>query len=132
MREFRNRVIEKTVCPQDSLLNTLLERADYVDSFCMRIRDLDNCIALDDVAEVFASPLPRSVALLLKIRDALVAPLGLKKAADFVTEQGNYPSRAESGGSLGFFHVYERSNRELVLGQDDRHFLRVRSPAQDG
>lgn len=121
MREFRNRVIEKTACPQDSLLNSLLESADYVDSFCMRIRDWDNCITLEDVAEVFASPLPKSVALLLKIRDALVAPFGLKKAADFVTEQGAFPSRAESGETLGFFRVYERSSHELVLGQDDRH-----------
>lgn len=113
--------IKQTVCPQDSLLHPLLERASYVDSFCMRIRDWDNCITLDDVAGVFASPLPRSVALLMKIRDALVAPFGLKKGADFVPGQGSSPVRAEPGGSLGFFRVYERSSQELVLGQDDSH-----------
>jgi len=121
MRGFRTRGIEKTVCPQDSLLYPHLERADYVDRFSVRIRDMDHCITLDDVAAVFASPLPRSVALLLKIRDVLVAPLGLKKSADFVTEQGTFPGRVESGGTLGFFRVFERSRHELILGQDDRH-----------
>jgi hypothetical protein len=50
---------------------------------------------------------------LMRVRDAVMAPLGVKTSGSI--------AREGRGERIDFFPVLERSSRELVLGEDDRH-----------
>lgn len=64
---------------------------------------------------IFAHQAPW-IGRLMKLRDALVAGLGLKTAKDLSALE------AKSGaGRLGIFRIYSTSPEEVVLGEDDKH-----------
>ena len=84
-----------------------------------------------DYFDVFAGPVPQEASLddvarrlfagpplgLMKLRDALVRPFGLKTSA-------GAPRRALRflpGERLGLFTLYERTADAMLLGADDRH-----------
>jgi hypothetical protein len=89
----------------------MVGRADFVDAFG---------IELPHVSELDAEALARAafehaapwVAVVLRLRDALVRPLGLKTTASL--------SRA-GGERIGFFRVFARHPDEIILGEDDAH-----------
>ena len=56
----------------------------------------------------------RWISFLMRIRGALVAPLGLKTASGL-------RSAATNGSRIGIFKVYEVTAVEVIMGEDDRH-----------
>ncbi len=88
-----------------------------------------------NLADAFAVPLPLSastdpevlarfifahqpawISRLMRVRDAVVAGFGLKTATHLATlAQGAPASR------LGIFKVYSKNDREIIVGEDDRH-----------
>jgi hypothetical protein len=50
--------------------------------------------------------------MLMSIRDSLVWPFGIKRAADL---------EASGGDRISIFRVFERYQDEIILGEDDRH-----------
>jgi hypothetical protein len=96
---------------EGSLATRALPSVDYLDVFSAPVgRD----VTLEDVARrlLLGQP-PR----LMRLRDALVRPFGLK------TSPGGSrpPLRLIPGERIGIFRLYERSAHELLLGEDDRH-----------
>jgi len=63
---------------------------------------------------IFGLPSPVT-DFLLKIRDALVVGFGLKTAKDMSS------STKEVAGRIGIFRIYNISETEIVLGEDDKH-----------
>ena len=85
---------------------------DYVDVFSGPVRPE---ASLDEVARLlFAGP----PLTLLKLRDALVRPFGLKTSASRLQ---NRALHFLPGEQLGLFTLYERTADALLLGADDRH-----------
>jgi hypothetical protein len=86
-----------------------LPGADWAD--CYRIA-VGRSMRADEAARLVLGRFPYWVKVLITIRDALVAPFGIK------------PSTAHKPGDIdmiGIFPVVSRSARQVVLGFDDRH-----------
>lgn len=97
--------------PEDSLAARALPSVDYLDVFSAAV---GSEATLEGVARrLFLGQPPR----LMRLRDALVRPFGLK-----TSPKGSRPAlRLVPGERIGIFQVYARSEQELLLGQDDRH-----------
>lgn len=101
--------------PSESRIATLYPGAQLADAYAVPLppeatRDID---ALARAA--LASPRPWARQL-LRVRDAVMAPFGVATSAQV-------SAKARAGGKerIGFFPVQSRSERELVVGEDDTH-----------
>src|SRR5450755_556804 len=93
------------VLPEDSLAAEALPSIDYLDVFSTPV---DSDATLDEVARrlLLGQP-PR----LMRLRDALVRPFGLK-----TSPKGSRPAlRLVPGERIGIFRLYARSAHELLL-----------------
>jgi hypothetical protein len=93
-----------------SLPHPLLPAADWADRFTLGL-PVDNLTAREAARLALENP-PGWVRRLMALRNALVAPFGLKGAAEELKT-----SEVEIGG----FPVVSASDDRVVLGFDDRH-----------
>lgn len=123
---MKKTVIRKTEIPKYSILKDQEVSFDYIDSFQSSFmgKGIDNDII--PIAELFSSSGPEWANNLLRIRDKIVKPFGLK-ISDPIIESPKQPDniRYELGSQHGIFKLLYRSENEVVLGQDDTH-LNVR------
>jgi hypothetical protein len=103
--------IEPTDLPPASRLSSSFGRADFADAFSVDLPEEASGDAGALARHVFEQQ-PEWIAMLLGIRDRLVQPLGLKRAADL---------RSGEGERISIFRVFERHQDEIILGEDDRH-----------
>ncbi len=97
--------------PPGSLASRARPGADYVDVYATEV---ENGATLESVAlRVFGGPPPR----LMRLRDALVRPFGLKTSPRGPAGR----PRFVQGERIGLFTLFERTEEELLLGEDDRH-----------
>jgi Protein of unknown function (DUF2867) len=96
---------------ETSLAARALPSVDYFDVFSTPVGP---DVALEEVARrVFAARPLR----LMRLRDALVRPFGLK-----TSPRGRRPlPHFVPGERVGLFTLFQRSEQELLLGEDDRH-----------
>jgi hypothetical protein len=93
-----------------SLPHPILPSADWADRFTLGL-PVDNLTAREAARLALEHP-PGWVRRLMVLRNALVAPFGLKGAAEQVTS---------SDTEIGGFPVVSASDDRVVLGFDDRH-----------
>ena len=130
--------IIKTTFPNQSLLNRLDKRYDYVDSFEGTVVDKDNKLKSVDVAKAFFSSSPKWVDKLFKFRNKLVSLLGLKSSGNNIGRQKVLDNfKCELGDQIGLFKVFDKTDDEVVLGEDDKHLnfrvsLFLDKPKDDG
>lgn len=103
--------IEQTGLPPASQLMSSYGRADFADAFSV---DLPEAASHDAecVARHIFDHQPEWIAALLRLRDLLVRPFGIRRAADL---------RAAGGDRISIFRVFGRYPNEIVLGEDDTH-----------
>ncbi len=96
---------------ETSLAARALASVDYFDVFSASVGP---DVTLEEVARrVFAGRPLR----LMRLRDALVRPFGLK-----TSPRGRRPlPHFVPGERVGLFTLFQRSEQELLLGEDDRH-----------
>jgi hypothetical protein len=79
--------------------------------------DLDRPAPMDRVIPAFFTAAPAWVDRLMAMRNALMAPLGLKTAP-----MGPCPPPPYAiGQTIGLFRIIELGEAEVVFGEDDRH-----------
>ena len=97
--------------PADSFAYRALSPVDYLDVYATEVAKQ---ATLEEVAQPMLGGRPLR---LMRLRDALVRPFGLK-----TTPRGpRRLSRFLKGERIGLFTVFERSAVELLVGEDDRH-----------
>lgn len=114
--------ITKTVLPHDSLLNNSNKKYDYSDSFEGLLTNYENKITSTDICKAFFSSSPDWVGKLFNLRNKIVSLFGLKtsgKIEDRKRQIENF--KCESGDKLGLFKVFAKSEKEVILGEDDTH-----------
>ena len=99
--------VQAVVAPRDGLIDGCLERVDYADAYRVAIPAGVTGGPEALAARVFARS-PGWVSFLMRLRNWIVGPLGLK-------------TTAAAGERVGFFRVYARSGREILLGENDKH-----------
>lgn len=108
--------VETVSLPEESALTSLRSRGDFLD--CYRVASNSDCTAETAALRAFANP-PSWVASLMRLRNMLVKPFGLKtgQASTGYTP----PKRLEVGGKLGPFTVHTITPTEVIMGDNDSH-----------
>jgi len=109
----------------DSLALGALPRVDYLDIYAATV---GNNASLEDVAHKVLGGRPPG---LMRLRDALVRPFGLKTSPRGPRKKPSFVV----GQRIGLFTLFGRSQDEMLLGENDRHLdfrvcLRVRGDGQ--
>lgn len=109
MHRFKN--IEQVGLPPSSRLASAYGQADFADAFSVNLSEAGTHDVESLARHIFAQQ-PAWIATLLQVRDTLVRPFGLKRAADLQTLGGD---------RISIFRVFERYEHEIVFGEDDLH-----------
>jgi hypothetical protein len=114
-------VVEKVDVPSGSLISTVPFH-DYADAFRMRV-DAKLFPNADTFARSCFSHAPAWIRYALRARDAVVSVVGLKPSKiESATKQEDHPlGPLERGDRAGIFRVIDRTENEIVMGEDDRH-----------
>jgi hypothetical protein len=132
-----NRVTQVEAPPSGSLLTEVAARAHYGDTFFMRV---PRATFPDvDALALACTRLPGWVSGMMRFRDKLVAPLGLKTTDDIPPPDLEHTAKhLAAGDRAGIFQILARNAHELLMGEDDRHldfrfslFLREEGAFQD-
>jgi len=103
--------------PQHSLLHPDAARYTFHDVQRRRLQAPPADIA--PVIRAFLAASPAWADGLMRLRDALVRPLGLKTAQPWAANLPEPPYRL--GQVLGIFRILALCDHEVVMGEDDRH-----------
>jgi hypothetical protein len=106
------RATRKVPFPAESYIARLAADANLADSYAITLPP-DATADIDALASAALNRPPSWLRALMAIRDTAVARLGLKTSRRIRTQAGT--------DRIGFFPVHARSERELVLGEDDKH-----------
>lgn len=101
--------------PAQSGIAALYKRVHLADAFEIRL-PLDASRNPDELARFIFSGQPAWIGALMKVRDMIVARLGLKTGKHLATLAGGAKSQR-----VGIFKVYSTSDTEIVMGEDDKH-----------
>lgn len=111
--------IVATVVPALSALHAQLAQADFADAYRTRLLQADLT-----PAQIFLSAFratPGWVRGAMALRNRIVRLFGLKDVGRFDASPPREPEDYGVGDRLGIFHVFGKSEQEIVLGIDDRH-----------
>ena len=104
--------------PDRSVLAKRAHECDHVDSVRF---DLEQPITLDAALNLLGAPLSGVMAAAMRVRDVIAGRFGLKTNDAYRTGNPRHPVSCQPGERIGLFTVYERTENEAILGEDDRH-----------
>lgn len=108
--------IKATNLPGGSALQDLRKPGDFLD--CYGTESGPTKLTAAEAAKVAFGTTPEWVSRLMRWRNRLVAPLGLKTGP---LEQRSGSPEIKVGARLGAFQVYSISDDEVIMGEDDKH-----------
>ena len=111
--------VHKVDLPTGTLVARAFQRKDYADAYRVRL-PAGTPNDLDTVVRAALGTAPSWIALLMWLRDRIVAPVGLKTSRP-IEQRDLAHGTFQVGEALGIFKVFDRADDELLLGQDDRH-----------
>jgi len=106
--------------PERSIISAELgDSIDYMDSFAVEIENIDRD-SVDYLATLMFTSMPNWINRLMRLRNLIVKPFGIN------TEKGSIQRFDKSisystGDKLAIFLVYNRTDEELIMGDDDKH-----------
>lgn len=93
-----------------------------MDSFEGTLNDVGNKITSVDIGKAFFSSGPEWVGKLFNLRNKIVSVLGLKTSGNVVDRQQQLDNfKCEPGEQLGLFKVFNKTDNEVIIGEDDKH-----------
>lgn len=108
--------------PVNSLLNKRNNMYDYIDSFESVFIDNEKKVKPADVGKLFFSGGPKWIDTLLVLRNNIVKIFGIKTPENFSDRQKLLDQfKCETGEQLGLFEVFDKTENEVVLGEDNKH-----------
>ena len=114
--------IKKTVLPNNSVLKNETSYYHYIDSYEGEFQDKENTIGPKEVAKAFFMSAPEWVQKLFAFRNKVVGLIGLKTPNHTTDRQKQLNDfKCEPGEQLGLFKVFNKSENEVILGEDDKH-----------
>jgi uncharacterized protein DUF2867 len=114
--------IIKSTLPYNSLLNQTGKKYDYIDSYQGSITDNGKKLNPTDIGKAFFSSAPKWVGKLMGFRNKTVTVLGLKTSGSAGDRQRSLDNlKCEKGEQVGIFKIYNKTENEIILGEDDKH-----------
>jgi Protein of unknown function (DUF2867) len=108
--------------PENSMLYKPNLKYDYVDIYYRIVNDPKNKIFPVDVCKAFFSSAPDWVQRMMTFRNRIAAIVGLKTSSpniDRKTILDNF--KCEPGEVLGLFKIFDVNEKEVIMGEDDKH-----------
>ena len=114
-------MITKSILPEKSNLKRDITY-DYIDSFRGEFFDKNGNISPTEIGRSFFVSGPKWVDKLFSFRNKLVRLFGLKTSGK-IEDRQKLPDnfKCEQGDQIGLFKVYSKTEKEVVLGEDDKH-----------
>jgi hypothetical protein len=110
----------KVPFPKTHLLNNALSRIDYADAFTCTFPASEH-ITVDDVVKSFFNAAPGWVEILFVIRNKIVRLFGLKAPDPEDRKKDLADFKIEKGNQISLFKIYDRTDNEVLMGEDDKH-----------
>jgi hypothetical protein len=112
------RFVQKVPVPARARVSCGFEHIDFADAY-RAILPSGHPAGVDDVARSIFDRTPRWTRALLRVRNAMVRPFGLRVKAgpEPISRQGVI----RPGQRVGTFRVHARTEEEVLMGEDDRH-----------
>ncbi|NLT51246.1 MAG: DUF2867 domain-containing protein [Ignavibacteria bacterium] len=115
-------IIQNIVIPEGSILKKSIVSFDYTDSFKGEIPNSNSGFDIITAGRLFISSGPAWADNLMAIRDKAAGLFGLKTSADLNEEQNKSDNlKFEPGEQLGIFKLFDKTDNELILGENDKH-----------
>lgn len=115
------RIIKSTL-PDKSILKVGNKMYDFVDSFQGNFSDKNDTINSTKIGKAFFMSGPKWVDELFVLRNKLVGLFGLKISSKISDRQKLLDNfKCEEGEQMGLFKIYNKTNEEVILGEDDKH-----------
>jgi hypothetical protein len=106
-----NTSVSAVAVPEKSMARRVYAVTDLADAYEIRLPEGTDSDPETLARFVFASQ-PGWVSKLMRVRDAVAGRFGLKTS---------YGLKQNAGGRIGIFKIYEMTDVEILLGEDDRH-----------
>lgn len=113
--------IKKTDLPKQSVLSKGKENFDYIDSFEGEWPIHDQDVDIAEVGKAFFTSGPQWGKKMFALRNKVVSLFGLKTGSDADGGKVADDFRCEIGERVGLFKVFDKTNNEIILGEDDKH-----------
>lgn len=114
--------IYKTEFPKNSILNLNHKKYDYSDSYKGILIDKESKVQSSDIAKAFFTSGPKWVGALFILRNKIVGIFGLKTGKETHGRQQQLDNfKCEPNERLGLFKVLNKTENEVILGEDDKH-----------
>lgn len=114
-RHPRSRAIS-TALPTDSAISDWFGTADLADAFAIPLTGAQAAMGIGHLARCVMDTPPLWLKLLLGIRDAAVSVFGIKSSSELRAS-----AAPEGAGHIDFFRVLSATDREIIVGENDRH-----------
>jgi hypothetical protein len=111
-----------TTLPAESRLHSYMQAGDFID--CVETNPIDPKVSLSELTRRLMASQPRWMPAALLLRDALVAPFGIKTGSSLMeNDAGTADTAADlsEGDYVAFLQVREIHSNEIILGENDRH-----------
>lgn len=112
-----------TCCiPAKSILKKNSELFDYIDSYQSLFYDTEEIIDSTKIGILFFSGRSRIGSTLFTIRNNIVRLFGLKtpgKVSNKLKMRDSF--KCEPGDQFGLFKVFDKTENEVILGENDKH-----------
>jgi len=110
--------------PLDSQLHAYARPQDFMDCFSVAFSNdwARTGATMTEIAALATTVEVPGAQPLMRLRDLIVKPLGLKTADDM--DEGidiGQPAEPQVGDRIGFFKIYSIGENEIILGEDDTH-----------
>jgi hypothetical protein len=113
-------ITKQHTIPANSLLHKNGANFNYIDSFQGLIETKNLNLDISEVLHVFLISGPRWADYLMMLRDKIVGIFGLKISGDMNQKPAKKTSY-EPGEQLGIFKLFDKTESEFLLGEDDKH-----------
>lgn len=117
-----DKMVTTSTIPDNSTLRSDVNSFDYVDSYRKSFSDEADNIDITKIGKLFFTSGPKWIDGLFAARNKVVGLFGLKTPKNTTDKQKQIDNfKCEKGEQLGLFKVFDKTNNEVILGEDDKH-----------
>lgn len=108
--------------PNNSTLKSYETSFDYVDCYQSSFCDKEDKIDIIKIGKLFFASAPNWINKLFVVRNKVVSLFGLKTSGNITNRQKQLENfKFEKSERLGLFKVFDKTENEVILGENDKH-----------
>lgn len=110
----------KTSIPEGSVLFKEEKLFDYTDSFKGELNTKRN-ISTEEMGRAFFTSTPQWGKKMFAFRNSVVKMFGLKTGTGSSKPLSPDDFKLEVGDQIGIFQIFDKTDREIIIGENDKH-----------